>query len=59
VKQERLHLRENEELQAFIRSEREKMIPIWTGDADVSSGETNMDDDMSCNVGENWEEELI
>jgi len=54
-----MHLRENEELQAFIRSEREKMIPIWTGDADVSSGETNMDDDMSCNVGENWEEELI
>jgi len=35
------------------------MIPIWIGDADLSSGETNIDDDMSCNVRENLEEELI
>jgi len=59
MKQEKLLLSENEKQQVFIRLEREKMIPIWTSDVDVSGGKTNGDDDMSYKVDENWEEELI
>jgi len=52
-----LLLRENSDLKAFIRSEREKLIPLWNGNV-PDSGSNEFDDDDLSNNGENWEDDL-
>jgi len=51
-----LLLRENAELKVFIWSERELLIPLWTGNINISSDEFDIDD-MSSMI-DNWEDEL-
>jgi hypothetical protein len=59
VRKDRVLLRDNSDLRTFIRSEREKLIPLWNGNvvsaACISSA---FDDDDMSNSGEGWEDEL-
>ena len=59
VRKDRELLRSNQELKLFIRAEREKLIPIWTGEVPVGDDGMiqNYDDDDSITY-DNWEDEL-
>jgi len=58
---DRVLLRDNsDDLRKFIRSEREKLIPLWNGNVSAAPflSSTFDDEDMS-NIGESWEVELV
>ena len=63
VRKDRNLLQVNPELRAFIRAEREKLIPIWNGDATKFDGklfeeEEEEEDDEVMSGYDNWENEL-
>ena len=58
VRNDRVLLRDNSDLREFIRSEREKLIPIWNGNVSTACLSSVFDDDDMSNIGYSWEDEL-
>ena len=58
VRKDRVLLRDNSDLRTFIRSEREKLIPLWNGNVSAACLSSTFDDDDMSNIGESWEDEL-
>ena len=59
VRKDRVLLRDNSDLRTFIRSEREKLIPLLNGNVlSAACLSSTFDDDDMSNIGESWEDEL-